>query len=44
LKLAAIRGEVMEEFRLKPGDAAGELRFSGESGKVTTQGVLEGMF
>ncbi|MBS3954236.1 MAG: metal-dependent hydrolase, partial [Methylomicrobium sp.] len=44
LNLTAIRGEVMVQFWLRQGDAAVELSFSGGGGKVTTPGVLEGMF
>lgn len=32
------------QFCLRPGDAAVELSISGGAGKVTTPGVLEGMF
>ena len=43
LNMVAIRGEVVVQFWLKPGDDIVELRFSGgESG--STPGVLEGMF
>lgn len=44
LNLTAIRGEVVVQFWLKPGDEAVELRFDGGTGKVETPGVLEGMF
>jgi len=44
LNLTAIRGEVMVQFWLRPGDAAVELSFSGGAGRVETPGVLEGMF
>jgi len=43
LNMVAIRGEVVVQFWLKPGDEAVEVRFSGgESG--STPDVLEGMF
>jgi len=43
LNMVAIRGEVVVQFWLRPGDEGVELRFSGgESG--STPGVLEGMF
>lgn len=44
LNLVAIRGEVVVQFWLRPGDAPVELSFSGGAGKVSTPGVLEGMF
>ena len=44
LNLTAIRGDVVVQFWLKPGDAGVELSFSGEGGKAATPGVLEGMF
>ena len=44
LNLTAIRGEVVVQFWLRPGDEAVELSFSGGGGKVETPGVLEGMF
>ena len=44
LNLTAIRGEVVVQFWLRPGDEAVELRFDGGAGKVETPGVLEGMF
>lgn len=42
--LVAIRGEVVVQFWLMPGDAAVELRFSGGGEYGSTPGVLEGMF
>jgi inner membrane protein len=44
LNLTAIRGEVVVQFWLRPGDRAVELSFNGDSGTVKTPGVLEGMF
>jgi len=44
LNLTAIRGEVVVQFWLRPGDAAVELSFSGGGGKASTPAVLEGMF
>jgi inner membrane protein len=44
LNLTAIRGEVVVQFWLRPGDAMVELRFDGGAGKAETPGVLEGMF
>lgn len=44
LDLTAIRGEVVVQFWLKPGDAGVELSFSGGGGKASTPGMLEGMF
>jgi inner membrane protein len=43
LNLTAIRGEVVVQFWLRPGDVPVELSFSGE-GKVSTPRVLDGMF
>lgn len=40
----AIRGEVVVQFWLRPGDEAVELRFDGVGGHSSTPGVLEGMF
>ncbi|CCE25791.1 metal-dependent hydrolase [Methylotuvimicrobium alcaliphilum] len=44
LNLTAIRGEVVVQFWLRPGDAMVEMRFDGGAGRVVTPGVLEGMF
>ncbi|CCE22762.1 Membrane-bound metal-dependent hydrolase (fragment) [Methylotuvimicrobium alcaliphilum 20Z] len=44
LNLTAIRGEVVVQFWLRPGDAMVEMRFDGGAGRVETPGVLEGMF
>jgi inner membrane protein len=44
LNLKAIRGEVVVQFWLRPGGEGVELRFTGEGGKASTPGVLEGMF
>jgi len=44
LNLTAIRGEVMVQFWLRPGDEGVELNFSGGGRKVLTPKVLEGMF
>ncbi|MEA3483478.1 MAG: hypothetical protein U9R65_16150 [Pseudomonadota bacterium] len=43
LNLVAIRGEVVVQFWLRPGDEGVEFRFSG-GGNASTPGVLEGMF
>jgi inner membrane protein len=43
LNLTAIRGEVVVQFWLRPGDTAVELSFGG-GGKIETPGVLEGLF
>ena len=43
LNMVAIRGEVVVQFWLQPGDEVVELRFSGGGGD-STLGVLEGMF
>ena len=43
LNMVAIRGEVVVQFWLKPGDEVVELRFSGGESDSTI-GVLEGMF
>jgi inner membrane protein len=43
LNLTAIRGEVVVQFWLRPGDAGVELRFSGGESS-STPGVLDGMF
>jgi inner membrane protein len=44
LNLTAIRGEVVVQFWLQPGDVGVELSFSGGAGEVSTPGVLERMF
>ena len=44
LNLTAIRGEVVVQFWLRPGDEPVELRFDDGPEKVQTPGVLEGMF
>ena len=44
LNLVAIRGEVVVQFWLKPGDRMVELSFTGGAGEVEMPGVLEGMF
>lgn len=44
LNLTAIRGEVVVQFWLRPGDEAVELRFAGDGRKSATPAVLEGMF
>jgi inner membrane protein len=44
LNLTAIRGEVVVQFWLRPGNAPVELSFSGGGGKASTPMVLEGMF
>jgi inner membrane protein len=44
LNLVAIRGEVVVQFWLRPGDAPVELSFAGGGGRSSTPGVLEGMF
>jgi len=44
LNLTAIRGEVVVQFWLKPGDVGVELSFSGEGGKAATPRVLDRMF
>jgi len=41
--MVAIRGEVVVQFWLRPGDEVVELSFSG-GGSDSTLGVLEGMF
>jgi inner membrane protein len=42
--LVAIRGEVVMQFWLKPGDDPVELKFPVGGGETTTPGVLKGMF
>jgi len=44
LNLTAIRGEVVVQFWLKPGDAGVEFSFGGGGGNKPVPGVLEGMF
>ncbi|WP_404357047.1 hypothetical protein [Methylotuvimicrobium sp. KM1] len=44
LNLTAIRGEVVVQFWLRPGDEMVELSFSGGGGKVVTPGVLDRLF
>ena len=44
LNLTAIRGDVVVQFWLRPGDEGVELSFSGEGGKAATPGVLDRMF
>ncbi len=43
LNMVAIRGEVVVQFWLRPGDEVVEFSFSG-GGSISTPGVLEGMF
>jgi len=43
LNMVAIRGEVVVQFWLRPGDESVELKFSG-GGSGSTLGVLEGIF
>ena len=43
LNMVAIRGEVVVQFWLRPGDEVVEWSFSG-SREISTPGVLEGMF
>jgi inner membrane protein len=44
LNLTAIRGEVVVQFWLRPGDAVVELSFGGSGKEVTVPDVLGGMF
>ena len=44
LNLTVIRGEVMVQFWLRPGDEGVELSFAESGKKVAVPGVLDGMF
>jgi inner membrane protein len=44
LNLTAIRGEVVVQFWLRPGDAAVELEFDAAHPTESVPGALEGMF
>jgi len=44
LNLTAIRGEVVVQFWLRPGDRAVELSFAGGTERASTPAALEGMF
>ena len=44
LNLTAIRGEVVVQFWLRPGDETVELSFGWSSGNDSLPGALEGLF